>query len=241
MIGKEPESFIKQEQDTFVFDQEQFNQMVSDKLQINPETMRSNPFEEFVTNVSELGYAKAVFRGWMESTDENAKIKINKIGAVNKAIATRYVKKLKETLGFDIEDKNKFYEYCDRRVTLQDALKLYLDLRKKGNSTGTFASDDELPGVDEEAWRDELDDEEISQLDSSESFHTIEGLKQKFELTEQDIEFIMIAIDNHLKDLAQNIDLFFKNDYTRLLNDHSLGNLTLLSGSVNSVVKNKSY
>ncbi|MEO2603942.1 GmrSD restriction endonuclease domain-containing protein [Clostridium butyricum] len=89
-----------------------------------------------------------------------------------------------------------------------------------------------------------IEDENEIDTDSREELENVndvEEIKNSFKIDDNDIDFIMIAIKSHIKTIPKGINEFFEKDYTKYLNDNSIGNMTLLSGSVNSSIGNKSY
>ncbi|WP_408895295.1 DUF262 domain-containing protein [Paenibacillus taichungensis] len=238
-IGETPEGFVKQQQDIYVFDIEEFNQMVSDKLQIDLTTVRNNPFSDFATNVTDLDLAKREFGMWLE--DFNLDVNTNKLKIINKLVLDRYIRKLKKMLWFDIYSKNTFFDFCENEVSLQDVQTQYTNLHRKGNTLKTLSlnKSDLQDKLEYSSREDEIDD--IQKEEFFDDCYTIEKVQEKFELSEKDIEFVMIAINSHSVLLSKIVDLFFEKDYLEYLDDHSMGNLTLLSASINSKITNKSY
>jgi len=239
------ENYLKKDQDKYVFDYERFNQNILSELQIDLKTMRNNPLAEFVSHHEEFGTAKEEFKDWINENVEGEKD--NKLDVINKIIKDRYVKKLKDTLWFNLDDRNKLFDMCDEGASFQDIVNFYSALRNKTNSNRNDSSDaendDDILDVDHEplVYADSENEEESTSGVSAETIDDVDNIKRKFEITDQDIDYIMIAIKSHIEVISKKINLFFEEKYSSILNDQSLGNLTLLSASVNSSINNKSY
>jgi hypothetical protein len=237
-LNENIENYIKKGQNSYVFDQLRFNQNVLEKLQIDLQNIKNNPLTEFVSHKENIEVAKKDFTDWLSEVVEGETI--GKLDSVNKLIQARYIKKLKEILWFNLDDRNKLFDMCDEGVNSQDLMNFYSTLRNKMNNNASDSfeneNDDDIPDYDEV-----LNEDESIPEDSSKKNDNINKIKGEFEIYEPNIDYIMIAIKSQIENMSTKIDVFFERKYSYILNDHSMGNLTLLSSRINSSIKNKSY
>ncbi|MEO2680422.1 GmrSD restriction endonuclease domain-containing protein [Clostridium butyricum] len=254
LLDDKIQHFLKKEDDAYVFDIQRFNHIILEKLQIDLSSMRSNPFEEFKSYTHNADIAREEFKEWLDRIEEGEKDK--KIDVINKIVRDRYIKKLKEILWFNIDSRDKLFDMYESGENFQNIKKYYLEFRNRAKSKKSNLDDEKEDGVlslDNDELEDEseisvsnsnIEDENEIDTDSREELENVndvEEIKNSFKIDDNDIDFIMIAIKSHIKTIPKGINEFFEKDYTKYLNDNSIGNMTLLSGSVNSSIGNKSY
>lgn len=237
---------LENKSDYYIYSYDKFAAFIEDKLNINPENSLKRRFKEFKTEAVDEEDRINDFKQWLNNEDEK---KVTKRKLIHLSIERLYKKRFKDIFEYILIDgKAEIATMINMNEDFELIKKAFIELvnnkSRKVDKDGEFDDEDDLESEENDIVED--NDLESEENDNSEDNHleeinSIDDIKKKIIINDYDLEFIINAMKNSLIFMNKKIDDFFRDEYTKELNDDSMGNFALLSKEINILVSKKPY